>query len=205
MQISAATARTMGLKIVQAKRYQVSRERVLVPAKKGRRARYKTVTRRVPYMVTVRDDRLTPARAIPAAANYLAGMQQRLGGLDWAIFAYHCGQGCVNQMMDLTRRTGVAPSQLTVSRMFFSANPAWNRDLYEAIQQQMERDFSPTYYFRIRRAEQLLALYRSDPVEFTSIGCRLPQRFHHRHGARSAPALRLAAPRRHGFPYLRRH
>jgi len=169
MQISAATARTMGLKIVQAKRYKVTRERVLIPAKKGHKARYKTVTHRTPYMVTVRDDRLTPARAIPAAANYLAGMVQKFGGLDWAIFAYHCGQGCVNEMMDLTRRTGLPPSQVTVPRMFFSSNPAWNRNLYEAIQQQMERDFSPTYYFRVRRAEQLLALYRTDPVEFTTL------------------------------------
>lgn len=170
MQISAATARVMGLKVIQAKRYHVSRERVLVSSRKGRKARYRTVTRRTPYMVTVRDDRLSPPRAIPAAANYLAGMEQKFGGLDWAIFAYHCGQGCVAQMLDLTRRAnGIAPDQVTVPRMFFSANPAWNRDLYEAIQSEMERDFSPTYYFRVKRAEQLLTLYRSDPTEFTSL------------------------------------
>ncbi len=169
MQISAATARTMGLKVVQAKRYHVTRERVLV-ARRHRKPHYRTVRRRTPYMVVVRDDRLSPERAIPAAANYLAGMQQRFGGLDWAIFAYHCGQGCVSQMMDLTRRSsGITPDQVTVPRMFFSANPAWNRDLYDAIQQEMERDFSPTYYFRVRRAEQLLALYRSDPAEFASL------------------------------------
>ena len=28
----------------------------------------------------------------------------------------------------------------------------------------MQRDYSPTYWFRIRRAEQLLALYRRDPA-----------------------------------------
>ena len=53
--------------------------------------------------------------------------------------------------------------------MFFAASPAWNRELYDAIQQQMQRDYSPTYWFRIRRAEQLLALYRHDPEEFAHL------------------------------------
>jgi hypothetical protein len=115
----------------------------------------------------VRDERLAPERAIPAAARYLAGMEQKFGGRDWAIFAYHCGQGCVTMMQDLTRKArGIPQDHATVARMFFSNSPAWNRDLYEAVQQQMQRDYSPTYWFRIRRAEQLLALYRRDPAEF---------------------------------------
>ena len=97
-------------------------------------------------MVTVRDDRMIPERAIPAAARYLAGMEQKFGGRDWAIFAYHCGQGCVGEMQEITRRArGIPKDQLTVPRMFFSNSPAWNRELYQAIQQQMQRDWSPTY------------------------------------------------------------
>ncbi len=168
MQISAATARAMGLRVLVATRYKVSREKVLLPPKgKSRKARYRTVTHKTPYVVTVRDDRLKPERAIPAAARYLAGMVQKFGGLDWAIFAYHCGQGCVAEMQELTRRArGIPNDDITVARMFFSANPAWNRELYEAIQQQMQRDWSPTYYFRVMRAEQLLNLYRRNPSEF---------------------------------------
>ena len=170
MQISAATARSMGLKVVTATRYKVSREKVTVAARKGKKGRTRIVTVRTPYVVTVRDDRLIPERAIPAAARYLAGMEQRFGGRDWAIFAYHCGQGCVAEMQDITRHArGIPKDQMTVPRMFFSANPAWNRELYEAIEQQMQRDYSPTYYFRVRRAEQLLALYRRDPEEFASL------------------------------------
>jgi hypothetical protein len=109
-------------------------------------------------------------RAIPAAAKYLAGMERRFGSRDWAIFAYHCGQGCAAEMQELTRRVrGVHEDQATVARMFFSASPAQNRELYQAIQQQMRRDYSPTYYFRVRRAEQLLALYRREPAEFASL------------------------------------
>jgi hypothetical protein len=171
MQISGATARSMGLRVVSATRYRVSKERVLVPAKgKKKKATYRTVTRRTPYTVTVRDDRLMPERAIPAAGRYLSGMIQKFGSEDWAVFAYHCGQGCVGAMMELTRRArGIPRNQLTVPRMFFSNNPAWNRELYQAIQQQMQRDWSPTYYFRVMRAKELLALYRKDPAAFTAL------------------------------------
>jgi soluble lytic murein transglycosylase-like protein len=169
MQIAAATAREMGLRVVLATRYKVTRDRVQVIGK-AKKPRYKTITHRVPYVVTVRDDRLFPERAVPAAARYLAGLERHFGGRDWAIFAYHCGAGCVAEMQDLTKRArGIPTDQVSVARMFFSANPAWNRELYQAIQQQMQRDWSPTYFFRVKRAEQLLALYRSDPVEFESL------------------------------------
>jgi len=171
MQVSAATAASMGLKVVSATRYRVTRDKVAVKVKGKSKPVYKTVTHRVPYKVPVRDDRLLPERAIPAAANYLAGMERKFGGRDWAIFAYHCGQGCVTLMQDITRRSrGIPREQMTVARMFFSNSPAWNRELYEAIQQQMQRDYSPTYWFRIRRAEQLLDLYRRDSDEFARLG-----------------------------------
>ena len=136
------------------------------------------MTHKTPYIVTVRDDRLSPDRAIPAAARYLAGMEQHFGGRDWAIFAYHCGPGCVSEMLDLTRRArGIPKDQVTVPRMFFSCSPAWNRELYEAVQMQMQRDYSPTYYFRVMRAEQLLALYRRDKDAFISLSREYKSQF----------------------------
>jgi hypothetical protein len=166
MQISSATARGMGLRVVVNTRYRISRERVQLSGS-GKKARYKTITHRTPYVVTVRDDRLIPERAVPAAARYLASMTQKYGGEDWAIFAYHCGQGCVNEMLELTRRArGIPKDQVTVPRMFFTCSPVWNRELYQAIDQQMQRDWSPTYYFRIMRAQQLLAMFRNDPAGF---------------------------------------
>jgi len=170
MQISGATAASMGLKVTYATRYHVTREKVAVKVKGKSKPVMKTVTRRIPYKVPARDDRLIPERAIPAAARYLAGMEQKFGGRDWAIFAYHCGQGCVALMQDLTRHArGIPKDQMTVARMFFSCSPAWNHELYEAVQQQMQRDYSPTYWFRIRRAEQLLDLYRREPDEFAAM------------------------------------
>jgi len=177
MQISAATARAMGLKVILITRYRVTREKVASRAASGA-ATYRTVTRRTPYTVTVRDDRLLPDRAIPAAAIYLAGLEQKFGGRDWAIFAYHCGAGCAGEMQDLTRRAhGIPTDQINVPRMFFSCSPAWNRELCQAIGQQMRRDYSPTYYFRVRRAEQLLALYRSSPQDFEALSATFKSDF----------------------------
>jgi hypothetical protein len=169
MQISHATARSMGLKVAVSTRYKTTRERIQVSSP-GKKPKWKTVTHKVPYTVTLHDERMQPERAIPAAAVYLAGMEQKYGGRDWAIFAYHCGQGCVNEMVELTRRArGIPADQVTVPRMFFSCSPVWNRELYQAVEQQMQRDYSPTYYFRVMRAQQLLALYRRDPAAFIAL------------------------------------
>ena len=169
MQISLDTARSMGLKVGRITRYRSVKVKVRVKSAKGK-VKYKTVNHRTPYTVLVHDERLMPERAIPAAARYLAGMVRTFGGRDWAIFAYHCGQGCVAEMQELTRRArGIPADEITVPRMYFSSSPAWNRELYQAIQQQMQRDYSPTYYFRILCAVQLLALYRSDPDAFAAL------------------------------------
>jgi uncharacterized protein (TIGR03067 family) len=80
MQISAATAASMGLKVTYATRYKTTKEKVAVKAKGKGKTTYRTVTRKIPYKVLVRDDRMLPERAIPAAANYLAGMERKFGG-----------------------------------------------------------------------------------------------------------------------------
>ena len=190
MQISAATARSMGLKVLVSTRYRVTREKVqLASSSKSRKPRYRYITHRTPYIVTMRDDRLIPDRAVPAAARYLAGMETKFGGRDWAIFAYHCGQGCAGEMQDLTRKArGIPADQITVPRMFFSCSPAWNRELYQAIFAQMQRDWSPTYYFRIMRAQQLLALYRRNPDQFG----RLAEQYRGDFASNTRPQHRLA-------------
>jgi hypothetical protein len=177
MQISEATARSMGLKVVHATRYKITREKVPVKSK-SKKPKYRTVTHKTPYQVLLRDDRLVPDRAIPAAAKYLAGMERKFGGRDWAIFAYHCGQGCVAEMQELTRRArGIPKDQATVARMFFSCSPVWNPELYQGIEQQMQRDYSPTYWFRVERAKQLLALDRRDPAAFVLLAEQYKSQF----------------------------
>ena len=168
MQFSEATARAAGLRIVRVTRFHVTTAHQLVRRKKNGKAVYRTVRHKVPYTVTVRDDRLNPERAAPAAARYLAYLETKFGGRDWAIFAYHCGEGCVSDLLPLTI-AAVHHKQPTVAEMFFAANPASHTELYEALQREMQRDYSPTYWFRIQRAAQLLDLYREDTAAFQEL------------------------------------
>ena len=169
MQIAHDTARAMGLRVVNAVPDRIVKEKIQVRTE-NHKLITKTVRRKKPYTVFGGDDRLIPDRAIPAAADYLARLERKFGGRDWAIFAYHCGEGCVSEMQELTRQArGIPKDQLTVARMFFSCTPARNRELYQAVQMQMQRDYSPTYWFRVMRAEQLLEEYRRDPDAFENL------------------------------------
>ena len=176
MQFSEATARAAGLRVVRMTKFQVTTSHQLVKRKHGKPV-YRTVRHKIPYTVTVRDDRLNPERAAPAAARYLARLETKFGGRDWAIFAYHCGEGCVSDLFPLTV-AAVHHKQPSVAEMFFAANPAHNSELYEALQREMQRDYSPTYWFRIRRAEQLLDLYREDPASFRELAEEYQNPFH---------------------------
>jgi Transglycosylase SLT domain len=167
MQFSEATARAAGLRIVRVTRFRTVTSRQRVRLKSGRSV-YRTVRRKTPYTVTIRDDRLNPDRAAPAAARYLARLETKFGGRDWAIFAYHCGEGCVSDLLPLTE-AAVHHRQPAVAEMFFAASPARNTELYQALEREMQRDYSPTYWFRVKRAEELLALYRSDPAAFREL------------------------------------
>ena len=168
MQFSEATARSAGLRVVRVTKFKIENERKLVRNKAGK-ATYRVVRHRVPYTITVRDDRLNPERAVPAAAQYLARLETKFGGLDWAVFAYHCGEGCIGELLPLAEAALGQKPQPTVAQMFFAATPASHNELYEALQRHMQRDYSPTYWFRVQRAEQLLSLFRDDRGAFQEL------------------------------------
>lgn len=166
MQFSKATAERAGLKMTYATRYRVT----TVKKKTKGISKVRLVSQKTAYRVLLKDERLLPERAVPAAAHYLAQMEQRFGGRDLAIFAYHCGEGCASDFISLASAAkDAAKGTVTVPRIFFGGNPAWNRELYEAVKLHMARDYSPTYYFRVRRAEELLALYKTDPKAFREL------------------------------------
>ncbi|MCU1258923.1 MAG: Lytic transglycosylase, catalytic [Bryobacterales bacterium] len=168
MQFSQATARRAGLRMAYATRYRTTTQKQRVKVK-GKWVT-KNVTRKTPYTVLVSDDRLIPERAVPAAANYLAQMENKFGGRDLAVFAYHCGEGCVSDFIALAQQAkGMQNHPITVPRLFFGANPVYDREVYEKVKEHMARDFSPTYYFRVMRAEQLLSLYKVDPDAFRTL------------------------------------
>jgi hypothetical protein len=164
MQIAQATARTMGLKVTYATRYKIVSERKQVKNKKGKLV-WQTRKRRVPYTVLARDERLIPARAVPAAAQYLARLENKYGGRDWAVWAYHCGEGCASEVRAIAQRSDL-DGTASVPRVFFGAHPGRNRELWDSLKHHMERDYSPTYWFRIMRAQQLLDLYEKEPAAY---------------------------------------
>src|SRR5947209_1816952 len=168
MQISGATAKAMGLRMIYSTHYRVTTEKREVRGKRGK-VSTRSVKVKTPYTVLVKDERLSPERAIPAAASYLARLENSLGGRDWAVFAYHCGPGCVANMQALTQEAKGIKNPITVARMFFGASPALNRNLYLELKRQMDRDYSPTYWFRVMRAMQLLALYKEDRDAFLTL------------------------------------
>jgi hypothetical protein len=168
MQFSQSTAKAAGLQVVSATKYRVTSEKKKIKVKGKMVTR--TITHKTPYEVIVRDDRLLPERAIPAAGNYLARMENKFGGRDLAVFAYHCGEGCVSDFIALAHQAGDFKDEaITVPRLFFGCSPVQNREIYQKIKEHMLRDYSPTYYFRIRRAEQLLELYKTDPDAFKEL------------------------------------
>jgi hypothetical protein len=166
LQISEATGKRIGLRIVYATRHRVIKTKIEVRNKHGKPV-YRTVRHNENYTVLVRDDRLNPEKAIPAAAAYLAGMEQRYGGRDWAIWAYHCGEGCVADFRAMAKSVrALNDPPASVAQVFFGCDPVWNRELCAAIRAQMDRDYSPTYWYRVMRAGQLLLLYRTVAAEF---------------------------------------
>jgi Transglycosylase SLT domain len=169
MQISGGTARAMGLRQIYRTKYRIKTERKKVRRKGQKKATWVRVRRKIPYSVLVRDERLIPEKAIPAAARYLARLEDKFGGRDWAVFAYHCGEGCTAEVQAIARRADGIGDQFSVAKVFFGGSPAHNRELYQALRYHMERDYSPTYFFRITRAEQLLKLYEEDRAEFKKL------------------------------------
>ncbi len=168
MQIAAGTARGMGLKLVYATRYRSATETRAVRTKRGNTVK-RSVKVRTPYTVLVRDERTIPERAIPAAGTYLNRLTNKYSGQDWAVFAYHCGEGCVNSMREMTEQIKDVKGPNTVAKMFFGGDPSHNREVYRAVQREMDRDFSPTYWFRIMSAQRLLDLYKRDPAAFKKL------------------------------------
>src|SRR5579884_287803 len=169
MQFSEATARGAGLRVLYKTRYRVVVSHQQVRNKRGKLVTKKVKTK-IPYTVLSRDDRFSPEKAVPAAARYLAHLTEKFGAQDWAIFAYHCGEGCVAQLQPLAQQALKDLGQpVTVAAAFFAASPAWHRELYDALHFHMQRDYSPTNWFRIMRAMQLLKVYSSDPEEFRTL------------------------------------
>ena len=191
MQISGATAATMGLRVTYATRYEDdAREGSGEGEGQGQGdlpdGHAKNAVQRYWCATT-------------ACCRSAPSPRRRTTSLEWsASSAGAIGRFCVplrpglcGMMQEITRRArGIPAGQDDRGAYVFSPRARHGTgELYDAMQQQMQRDYSPTYWFRIRRAEQLLALYRRDPAEFASPGAGLQERLRYkRPGSAPSPA-----------------
>ena len=170
MQIVPGTAKMMGLKVGTVTEYKLvpQKPKLIKKAKGGQPAVYKDMPdKRVAYK-TVIDERLMPEKAVPAAAKFLAMLTKKYEGrTDFAVWAYHSGEGFPDKALTLAKKYGI--SNPTVAKLFFSSSPVWNEELYALYQKDMSLDYGPMYYFTVMQAVELLELYRTDPSGFREL------------------------------------
>lgn len=103
------------------------------------------------------DERFDPAKALAGTVRYLAIARKELGRADLAVVSYHMGIG------NLQRALGAyGADRIPYAQLFFDSTPlrhprAW--DVLAAL-----GDDSATYLWRIRAAQRIMRLYRTDPV-----------------------------------------
>jgi hypothetical protein len=174
-QLTRASARELGLST--GRRVRVGTKSVKqtrwVGTGKSRRKVVRTV--RQPVYKTL-DERYVPERAIMAMARRVAKRRAWLGGkTDFAVAEYHMGAGRMTRLLSAyfgrTLRVSDVPAQmdavdLTYGELFWTNTPYVRPAVFRALDDLNRVDFSPTYYFRVRQAMRLLAMYRTSPAAY---------------------------------------
>lgn len=135
------------------------------------RARRQGATARVERLLEQRravDARFDPEQALAGTVRYLVTAKERLGRDDLAVVSYHMGIGNLTNVLRAYAGTDdgdvpelVESNDLTWTRVFFDTAP----DRRPGAQELLSRlgDDSPTYYWRILAAAEIMRLYREDP------------------------------------------
>lgn len=115
------------------------------------------------------DARFDPEEALAGTVRYLTTARERLGRDDLAVVSYHMGIGNLSNVLrayvgkasDLTIPELVGDEHLSWGRVFFDTTPA-DRSAAYALLARLGDD-SPTYYWRVLAAREIMRLYRNDP------------------------------------------
>jgi hypothetical protein len=133
------------------------------------------------------DERYDPAKAIAAQTRYLVRLTHRYGRVDWALQAYHGGEGGVANTVGrylgdqrrlftctegairgtLASRGGTVTRtrpMLTYTDLYFGATPRSHPDAFGYLYGRS--DDHRYYWWKVLMAERAIALYRRDPKEF---------------------------------------
>ncbi len=115
------------------------------------------------------DARFDPEQALAGTVRYLTTARDRLGRDDLAVVSYHMGIGNLSRVLrayvgeasNPTIPKLVDDADLSWVRVFFDSTPADRSTAYALLAQL--GDDSPTYYWRVLAAREIMRLYRDDP------------------------------------------
>jgi hypothetical protein len=114
------------------------------------------------------DARFDPEEALAGTVRYLTAARERLGRDDLAVVSYHMGIGNLTNVLrayagaidDRAVPDLVEREDLSWVRVFFDTAPDRNITAHELLSRL--GDDSPTYYWRVLAARQIMRLYRDD-------------------------------------------
>jgi Transglycosylase SLT domain len=115
------------------------------------------------------DERFDPEQALAGTVRYLVEARQRLGSDDLAVVSYHMGIGNLTDVLRAYAGVGsdaeipelVSSDELSWARVFFDTTPDRHVQAYRLLSRL--GDDSPTYYWRVLAAREIMRLYRDDP------------------------------------------
>ena len=115
------------------------------------------------------DARFEPEEALAGTVRYLAAARERLGRDDLAVVSYHMGIGNLTNVLRAYTATSsdvpvpelVEEEDLSWARLFFDTAPDDHPDAHSLLARL--GDDSPTYYWRVLAAREIMRLYRDDP------------------------------------------
>jgi hypothetical protein len=112
-------------------------------------------------------------------ARRVSNRRAWLGGkIDFAIAEYHMGAGRMAKLLSAyfgrTIKVSDVPAEMQASavsyaELFWTNTPYHRSEVYEALDELNEVDYSPTYYFRVRQAMRLLETYRQSKDEYARL------------------------------------
>ncbi len=111
------------------------------------------------------DARFDPEQALAGTVRYLTTARERLGRDDLAVVSYHMGIGNLTNVLrayapgaDLAVPDLVDEEDLSWVRVFFDTAPDQNGEAHALLARL--GDDSPTYYWRVLAAQEIMRLYR---------------------------------------------
>jgi len=151
-QILAETGQNLLDMRIDVERSEKLTARVERAFERGRTERARELRRRRARI----DERFDPEKALAATARYLQFARGELGRTDLAVVSYHMGVGNLRNVLDLYGDDDVSYAQL-----YFDATPRAHPEAYAELLDL--GDDSSTYLWRVGAAQDIMALWRTDP------------------------------------------